>query len=91
MKKYKVRKGFITEKLDEKTVIFDGEESILYTFNETASDIFKKIKLGWDEQKITTELVKKYKISESKAKKDLRELLVDLKKKKIISVLSSKK
>ncbi len=91
MRKYQARKGFITQKLQGKTVIFDGEESTLYTFNETATVIFKKIKLGWDEKKIITELVKKYKIPEKRAKKDLKELLADLKKKKIVSVLSSKK
>lgn len=85
MKKYQVRKGFIIQKLDDKTVIFDGEESILYSFNETASYIFKKIKRSWNEKKIIQGLVKRYKIAEKRAKKDVSELLRDLKKKKIIS------
>ncbi|MEK7597030.1 MAG: PqqD family protein [Patescibacteria group bacterium] len=89
--KYKINKGLITQKLDNKTVIFDGDESILYTFNETASYIFKKIKSGEDEERIINLIVKRYQIKPEKAKKDLRDLLVDLKKKKIISSLKLKK
>lgn len=89
--KYKINKGLITQKLDDKTVIFDGEESILYTFNETAGYIFKKIKSGEDEEKIIDLIVKRYQIKPETAKKDLKDLLVDLKKKKIISSLDSKR
>ena len=84
MAKYKINKGFIVQKLDDKTVIFDGEESVLYTFNETASFIFKKIKSGEDEEKTVDLIAKRYQIKPEKAKKDLKDLLVDLKKKKII-------
>lgn len=91
MMKYKVNKGLITQKLDDKTVIFDGDESILYTFNETASYIFKKIKSGEDEKKIVDLIIKRYQIKPEKAKKDLIELISDLKKKKIISSVSSKR
>lgn len=89
--KYKINKGFIIQKLDDKTVIFDGEESILYTFNETASYIFKKLKLGWEIDKIVQALVKKYEVKEAKAKKDVKDLANDLKKKNILSVLKAKK
>lgn len=89
--KYKINKGFIVQKLDNKTVIFDGEESVLYTFNETASFIFKKIKRGSEEDAIIEEMVKKYRIKKERAKKDLEELISDLKKKKIISVEKPKK
>ncbi len=89
--KYKINKGFIIQKLDDKNVIFDGEESMLYTFNETASYIFSKLKLRWDEKKITDDIVKKYKVKKEKTAKDLKELISDLKKKKIISVEKSKK
>jgi len=83
--KYKINKGFIVQKLDDKMVIFDGEESVLYTFNETASFIFKKLKKGLPEKEIIQDVVKKYKITEKKARKDLKDLLAELKKKKIIS------
>lgn len=87
----KINKGFIIQKLDDKTVIFDGEESVLYTFNETASFIFQKLKIGWDEEKIVETVIKKYGIKKEKAKKDFNELISDLKKKEIISSETPKK
>lgn len=82
--KYKLNKGFITQKLDEKTVIFDGSSSILYTFNKTASYIFEKIKKGWETEKIIDQIVKSYPVKREQAEKDFMELVSDLKKKKII-------
>lgn len=84
MPKYKINKGFIVQKLGAKTVIFDGEESVLYTFNETASFIFQKLKLGWDKEKIIGGLVKKYQIKKEKAMKDVNQLINELRKKKVI-------
>lgn len=86
---YTITKGLITQKLDNKTVIFDGEESILYTFNETASYVFLKIKAKWDEKKIVLSLVKRYGVKEERAKKDVKELIKDLLKKKIIKRFTS--
>jgi len=82
--KYKVQKGLIVQKLDDKITIFDGDESVLYTFNETASFIFSKLKLDWEKEKLIEALVKKYGISEKKAEKDISELIKELKEKKII-------
>ena len=84
MKTYKVNKGFIVQKLDNKTVIFDGEESVLYTFNETASVIFKRIKSGWDKVKIIDELAKKYDIKKKRVEKDVDKIFSEMIKKKII-------
>lgn len=83
--KHKINKGLISQQLEDKTVIFDSNKSILYTFNETASFIFKKLKQGHEERVIIKDVVKRYQIKEEKAKKDLKELVSDLKKKKIIS------
>ncbi|PIR08612.1 hypothetical protein COV53_02120 [Candidatus Gottesmanbacteria bacterium CG11_big_fil_rev_8_21_14_0_20_37_11] len=85
MKKYKINKGFIIQKLDGKTTIFDGEESLLYTFNETASFIFDKIKLGWNETKIATVLGKKFQVDLETTNRDISGLVKELIKKKIIS------
>ena len=82
--KYKINKGFIVQKLDDKTVIFDGEKSVLYTFNETASFIFRRLKLGRSIVEIVKTLMMKYKIGEIEAKKDIKELIRDLLAKKII-------
>ncbi|MCM8787884.1 MAG: PqqD family protein, partial [Candidatus Omnitrophica bacterium] len=73
------------QKLDDKTVIFDGEASVLYTFNETASFIFQKLKRGWDEDKIVSSLVKKYQVREERVREDFKQLVEELLKKKIIS------
>ena len=47
-KVYKINQGFVTQKINNKTTIFSGEDSVLYTLNETAALIFSGIKLGWD-------------------------------------------
>lgn len=82
--KYKINKGFIVQKMDDKTVIFDGEESVLFTFNETASFIFYRLKLGRSIEEIVKAMVKKYKIGEAEAEKDTKELIRGLLEKKII-------
>ncbi|MBI3366153.1 PqqD family peptide modification chaperone, partial [Candidatus Roizmanbacteria bacterium] len=63
----------------------------LYTFNETASFIFQKLKQGLTDKQIINAVIKKYKVKEEKVKKDFKELISDLKKKKIISVEKPKK
>lgn len=81
---YKVQKGLIIQKIDNQTVIFDGEESVLYTLNETASLIFDKIKRKWNKEKIIDFILKKYEVKKEKLEKDFDELIDNLKKKKII-------
>jgi len=81
---YKVAKGLITQKLDGKTVIFDGDASVLYTFNETASYIFSKIKEKVDREKIVQLMVKRYGIKEARAEKDLKEIIDEMLRKKIL-------
>lgn len=85
MKQYKINKGFIVQKLGEKTVIFDGEESVLYTFNETASFIFQKLKLGLEKEEIVKRIAKRFNVQEVRARKDFDELIKDLLNKKIIA------
>lgn len=84
MGRYKVNKGFITQKLDGKTTIFDGEKSELYTFNQTASFVFDKIKKGLGKKEIIELMIKKYKITKIRAQKDYLDLEKDLLQKKII-------
>lgn len=83
-KKYKIKKGLISQKLDKKTVIFDGERSVLYTLNETASFIFNKLKLGWHKERIIDELINSYSVERKKAIIDVRELIEKLEEKGII-------
>ena len=78
--KYKINKGFVIQKLDNKTVIFDSNSSTFFTFNETASFIFKKIKKGEEREKIIEMVEKKYDIKKERVEKDFNELIADLKK-----------
>ena len=82
--KITVNKGFISRKLGGKTVIFDGEKSLLFTLNETATLIYKKLVYGWDINQISDFLVKKYGLNKKQADKDIRNLVSDLQRKKII-------
>lgn len=81
---YRINAGFITQQLDGKLVMFDANNSTLYTFNETAELIFKKIKLGWDEEKIILFLEKQYDSKSPAFKRDIKDLIKVLLKNKII-------
>lgn len=82
---FKINQGFITQKIDKKITIFFGEESVLYTLNETAAYIFQGLKLNWDKEKIQKGLVKKFGASIAEAREDLEEFTNLLLKKKIIT------
>jgi hypothetical protein len=82
--KFKINKGFIVQKVGDKSTIFDGEESALYTFNRIGSVIFNKIRQGWDKEKIVKFLSKTYVIREETAGKDFDEFTKKLIKSKII-------
>lgn len=82
--KYKIDKGLIVQRFGDKSVIFDSDKSVLYTFNETAAYIFKKLKKGLTEETIVKDINKRYGIRAEKANKDLKDLISDLKGKKII-------
>jgi len=83
---YQIQKGLIIQKIDKETVIFDAEESVLYTLNETADEIFRLIKKGLEEDKIIEKIVKKYDVKKERVEKDVRELVEELKKRKIINL-----
>ena len=82
--KYKIQKGLIVQKLGKETVIFDGEESVLYTFNETAAEIFKMIKKGLSEEEIVEKMVKKYDVKKERAERDVKDMIEELIKKGIV-------
>lgn len=81
---YKIKKGFITQKIGNKINIFDGEESLLYTLNETASFIFEKLKQELEEEKIIELLVKRYSIIKERAEEHVGEFIKELKKRGVI-------
>lgn len=84
MKKATKNKSVIFQKIDNKLVGFDIEKSALYTFNETAEFIYKKIVAGIKEDIITKQLAKKYNVEEKTVRKDMTELIKDLKKNGIL-------
>ncbi len=57
-KVFKINAGFITQKIDGKVTIFEGEKSTLHTLNESAAFIFQGLKLGWDDKKIIKGLIR---------------------------------
>lgn len=83
--KYKINKGLIVQKIEGNMVIFDGNESFLYTFNETASYIFSLLKKGLDEKGIVDKMVKSYGITAGRAEKDVKATIGQLFQAKIIS------
>lgn len=89
MKKFTVNEELITQKLNNKTVIFDSERNTLYTLNETATQIFLYLIKGLDFEKIAEKISLNYQINPSSAKKDIDKLLDNLIKKKIIHTIKS--
>ena len=81
---YQIQKGLIIQKIDKETVIFDAEESVLYTLNETASEIFRLLKKGLSEEEIVERMVKKYDVRKERVEKDVREIIGKLEKRKIL-------
>ncbi len=85
--KYFLNKGFITQKVGDKTTIYSGEDSILYTLNETASYMLNGIKLGWEGQKIIEKIVKIYDVKQEKAELDFKDFILDLRKARILEMV----
>jgi len=81
----KINKGIVIQKKGKTSTIFDGEKSILFTLNDTATFIFSCLKLDKKTEEIAKFMVKKYKITPDVATKDIRDFITELKKKKIVS------
>lgn len=82
--KYKIQKGLIVEKLDNNLVIFDADQSVLYTLNETAAYIFQQLKKGKVKEEIIEGLLKKYAVRKERAQKDFDGLIEKFKEKGIV-------
>ncbi|MCS7093528.1 MAG: PqqD family protein [Patescibacteria group bacterium] len=78
------QKGLIIQKLDKKIIIFDSDNSTLFTLNETASLIFDKLKKKCPKEKIIDYLLKKYQVRKERIERDIDEFIEELKKRKII-------
>jgi hypothetical protein len=80
----KINKNIIFQKIDSKLVGFDIDRSFLFTFNETAEYIYKKVKSGIDEKKLVALMTKRYDVDEKTAQKDIKSIIALLKKNKIL-------
>lgn len=85
MERYSIKKGYIIQKTKGKTVIFDGEESLIITLNETGSLIFDELKKRSNVTQIAEKISKKYDIDETKAINDTKEFIKELLEKQILS------
>jgi hypothetical protein len=83
---YKINKKLITQKLDNKIIIFDSNKSVLYTLNETGSYIFLKLKRGWNNEQIIKSLAQKYEVEANKLEADFTELVKSLVSRKIVTI-----
>ncbi len=88
---WKINKEFISEKLEGKTTVFNGESSTLYTLNETGTLIFEKLKKGWNRNRISAYVSEKYDVPLAQAKKDVGEFLRNLLKNHLVSSSAPKK
>lgn len=84
-------KDLVVDKIDGEISIFSIDDSTLYSFNKSGSDIFEMIKKGQNKKTIAKIMSKKYDISEKKAEKDVDDFLRNLSKNKIISISEQKK
>lgn len=81
---YNINKNLIFQVIGKESTIFDTEESVLHTFNESATFIFLLLKKGWNKEKIILTLIEKFNIEKLKADGDFNKFLTELKKKKIL-------
>lgn len=88
---YKLKKDLVIQEVEDELFIFDGETSILHTLNQTAADLFKKLKKGSSVENLSKYLVQEYEISLEKALKDSSDFIEKLKKKKLVTDTKPKK
>ncbi len=86
MKPYKIKKGLISKKTNNKTTIFDAEKSHLITLNKTASYIFDLIKQGYTEKKIVAQINSAFKTQDENVEKDVKDIILELKKLGVIAI-----
>ena len=79
----KLKDNIIFEKINNSQVIYDGELSLLHTFNDVGGYLVRLIKKKTPEEKIIQLYANKYKLSFDKAKIDINVFFDSLKKKKI--------
>jgi hypothetical protein len=82
---YKINKGIVFVKKDTEISLFDPDESLLFTLNETGAFIFRQLKTNPSMETLVLKVTQTYHISPQKAKKDIEELIEKLHKYHIIT------
>lgn len=89
--KYKLNRNYIIQKIEKnKIIFFDSNASVIYTLNETGSEIFTLLKKNVSIYKISLFISKKYDTSKEQAKKDCEDFFNTLFHKKVFVSSSSK-
>ncbi len=72
----KLKNSVVVTRLGNDWVVYDGEEEMLYEFNEVGGKILNLIQEGVGKMdEIVEEIVKEFEVSESQAEEDVREFL----------------
>lgn len=82
--RYKLKKDLVVQQVGDEVFIFDGEMSILHTLNNTAADLFKKLKNGSTLSELGQYLFQEYKIDKVRAMNDSQDFIEKLKKQNLI-------
>ena len=85
MKPITINKKVVIQKIDDRLVAFDIDNSRFYSFNKTAGIIFQLLKKQMTEKEIADYLCKKYNVNYTKAVQDVKNTIIDLQQKKIIT------
>ncbi len=82
--KYKINSELIFEIIGGQMTVYDPEKSYLHTFDEVATKIVEMLKKKKTEDDIVDNLTKLYDVEKKQVKDDLKTLLKELLRKKIL-------
>jgi hypothetical protein len=89
--KYKINQGLIKNVDKGRISILDTDKSSIYELNETAAFIFEGLIKGLDEETLINLLMREYQVGKIQIKNDVRAIIDDFLKKKIVLPSKSKK
>lgn len=89
-KMFHINKGIIFQKINDEFIGFDTDKSYIYTFNKTAEYIFKKLKSGWNEEKIIQAMGEKYESNPSTLRKDVIRIITYMEGHSILKRINSR-
>lgn len=75
---------FLFYNIGKKTLIYSGDNSLLYTFNDTASLIMSKLRLGWTLERIIDFISFQTGADKKVVKRDVEQFVSELLKNKLV-------